>query len=429
MKLIYERGAVMEEKSMKVYKYRWVILLVYALINVVIQMQWLTFASTADIAQSVYKVSPLKIDFLSMIYMIVYIIACIPESYIIDTYGIRKGIGIGAVLTGIFGLMKGLYADNYTIVCIAQTGLAIAQPFIINSVTKVGVNWFPIEERATEAGVASLCQYIGIIFAMIVTPMLITKVKIGNMQVYSLNSMLMFYGVLSVISAALVLIFMKECPPTPPSKESTVKRLKTFEGIQYIFKQKDMILLIIIFFIGLGMFNAVSTCIDQICKLKSLSSAQIGIVGGVMIIGGIIGACVVPVLSDKMRKRKTFLFITLLLMTPGLIGLTFVKGYTGTMISSFVFGFFLMSAAPIGFQYSAELSYPAPESTSQGIILLVGQISGIVFVLGINSAGAKTSMIIFTILSILNIVFSLIIKESPLILQEKNKSSQGSLSV
>ena len=410
----------MEERNLKVYKYRWVILLVYAFINVVIQMQWLTFASVANIAQSVYKVSSLKIDFLSMIFMITYIIVCIPESYIIDTYGIRKGIGIGAILTGIFGLMKGLCADNYTAVCIAQAGLAVAQPFIINSVTKVGSNWFPVQERATEAGIVSLCQYIGIIFAMIVTPMLIVKTKIGNIQIYSLKTALMFYGILSVISAAFVLIFIKECPPTPPSRESTAKRLKTFEGIRYIFKQKDMILLIIIFFIGLGMFNAISTCIDQICKLKSLSSAETGIVGGIMIIGGIIGACIIPALSDKMRKRKIFLILTLSFMVPGLIGITFAKGYTATMVSSFIFGFFLMSAAPIGFEYSAELSYPAPESTSQGIILLVGQISGIVFVLGINFTGIMRSMIIFIILSALDILFSAVIKESPMVSKQND---------
>lgn len=417
----------MEEESLKVYKYRWVILLIFALINAVMQMQWLTFASTAEIARSVYKVSSLNVDFLSMIFMIVYIIVCIPESYIIDKYGIRKGIGIGAVLTGVFGLMKGLYADSYTIVCIAQIGLAVAQPFIINSVTKVGVNWFPIEQRATESGVISLCQYLGIIFAMVVSPMMITKTRVGGTEVYSMKTMLMFYAVLSVISAILVLIFIKECPPTPPSKESSTQRLKTFDGIRYIFKQKDMIFLIIIFFIGLGMFNAISTCIDQVCKLKALSYAQTGIVGGVMIIGGIIGACTISVLSDKMRKRKIFLLITLLFMIPGLIGLTFAKGYISTLISSFVFGFFLMTTAPIGFQYSAELSYPAPESTSQGIIMLVGQVSGIVFILGINSAGIMPSMITFIILAAINMIFCVMIKESPMILQQNNNSSKWSL--
>lgn len=419
----------MENKSLKLYKYRWVILIIFALINAVIQMQWLTFASIANISQSVYKVSSFKIDFLSMIFMIVYVIVSIPESYIIDKYGIRVGIGIGAILTGVFGLMKGVYADNYTIVCIAQTGLAIAQPFIINSMTKVGVNWFPINERATEAGIVSICQYLGIIFAMIVTPLLVTTKISGNIKVYSLSSMLMFYGIISVISAVLVLVFLKENPPTPPSKESSEKRLKTFEGMKFIFKNINMIYLIIIFFIGLGLFNAISTCIDKVCALNALNPAETGIVGGTMIIGGIIGACLLPTFSDKFKKRKLFLLITFLFMIPGLIGLTFAKGYAAAVISSFIFGFFFMSSAPIGFQYSAELSYPAPESTSQGIIMLAGQISGIIFIIGINWIGIKLSMIMFIILSFVNIIFSVKIKESSMMLKDKNKSSKGSLNL
>jgi len=82
------------------------------------------------------------------------------------------------------------------------------------------------------------------------------------------------------------------------------------------------------------------------------------------------------------------------------------------LISAFVFGFFIMSAGPIGFQYGAEKSYPAPESTSQGIILMVGQISGIIFVFGINKMGVLTAMISFILLTILNVFIGLQLKES-----------------
>ncbi len=98
----------MKESDIKIYGYRWVVLIVFAIINAVIQIQWLTFAPIAGAAQSVYNVSALQIDFLSMIYMIVFIVMCVPASYVIDTYGIRIGIGFGAILAGISGLLKGV---------------------------------------------------------------------------------------------------------------------------------------------------------------------------------------------------------------------------------------------------------------------------------------------------------------------------------
>ena len=55
------------------------------------------------------------------------------------------------------------------------------------------------------------------------------------------------------------------------------------------------------------------------------------------------------------------------------------------LLSAFALGFFLLSAGPLGFQYGAEIAYPAPEGTSNGILLLMGQVSGIAFILGMDS--------------------------------------------
>jgi hypothetical protein len=71
-----------------------------------------------------------------------------------------------------------------------------------------------------------------------------------------------------------------------------------------------------------------------------------------------------------------------------------------------------MSVGPIGFQYGAEKSFPAPESISQGFILLVGQISGIIFVLGVNSISVYTSMLTFIILVGFNVFRTFRLSES-----------------
>jgi hypothetical protein len=60
-------------------------------------------------------------------------------------------------------------------------------------------------------------------------------------------------------------------------------------------------------------------------------------------------------------------------------------GYALLLIFSFLFGFFLLSAGPVGFQYGAEITYPAPEGTSNGLLILMGQISGIAFILGLDA--------------------------------------------
>jgi len=402
----------MEQSGIKVYGYRWVILFIYFLINLLMQAQWITLAPITSEAVTFYNVSPMQIDLLSLIFMVVYLFVSIPASYIIDTWGIRIGIGIGALLMGVFGFMKGFYGNSYNMVVLAQVGIAFGQPFVLNSVTKVGARWFPLHERATQAGISVLAQFVGIIIAMVLTPVLF--------KMYGMEKMLMIYGIATLAGAVIFLLLNREHPPTPPCPPGHDERISVFAGLKHIIKQTDMIYLIIVFFISLGIFNAVTTWIEQIVRPRGFTITEAGICGALMMVGGIIGASLLPFLSDKMRKRKIFIVITLIGAVPGMIGLTFVTGYNLLLVSSFVLGFFLMAGAPICFQYSAEVSYPAPEATSQGLLLLAGQISGIIFIFGMDmltaSGASKTpAMLVFIVMMIINVFLVLKLKESTLV--------------
>jgi sugar phosphate permease len=384
------------------------------------QANWITFAPITGDAATFYGVSELSIAVLSMIFMIVYLAVSIPASYVIDTYGIRIGIGIGAALTGVFGLLRGFSGSSYAMVFAAQFGLAIAQPFILNAVTALAARWFPLGERATAAGISVLAQFIGIILALAITPILFTKL--------GMSPMLMGYGVISAAGAVLFLIFMREKPPTLPGLAGSDARHGVFEGLKHIFKQRDMIILIVIFFIGLGMFNAVTTWIEQILAPRGFTIEQAGAAGAIMLVGGIVGAIVFPILSDVFRKRKLFIVITVILTIPGLVGLTYATSFVILLISSFALGFFFMAGGPIGYQYSAELTHPAPEATSQGLLVLAGQISGIIFIFGMDALRTENRamtpfMLVFVGLLVINVILSLMLRESKMMaLHEKEEA-------
>ena len=402
----------MEQSGIKVYGYRWVVLLVYFLVNALMQLQWIIFAPITSEAVKFYNVPAMQIDLLSLIFMVVYIFVSFPASYIIDTWGIRIGIGIGAVLMGVFGFMKGYYGANYDMVVIAQIGIAIGQPFVMNAVTKVGARWFPLHERATQSGLSVLAQFVGIIIAMVLTPILF--------KMYGMEKMLMIYGIVTLAGAVIFILFNREHPPTPPCPPGHDERIAVFAGLKHILKQKDMIYLIIVFFIALGIFNAITTWIEQIVSPRGFTIAEAGIVGALMMIGGIIGASILPVLSDKLRKRKLFMVIGAIGAIPGIVGMTYAGSYWLLLAAGFVFGFFLLSAAPICYQYGAEICYPAPEATSEGLLLLAGQISGIIFIFGMDiltaaSASKTPAMLVFMALMIVSAFLMLKLKESKLV--------------
>lgn len=392
-------------KNEKKYSpYRWVIIALYFLVTVAIEIHWLSFASISEAAREYYGITTLQVDFFSVIYMLIFIVLSIPASLFLDRYGLRKGLVTGAVITAVFSVTKWLFAESYLAVAISQTGLAIAQPFILNAVTKVGAAWFPANERATVVGIGSLAQYIGIIIALALTPELIVRMADGT---YQIQSMLFVYGLVGLAASLLLILFFRKAD-NAPSQSTPGER--PFHGILAIFKIADMRKLLVMFFVGLGIFNAVSTCIDQICG--HLTMEQTGVVGGVMLVGGVVGALIIPAWSDKIEQRKPFLIIAMAALIPGLAGLTFLTAYVPLMIASFFFGFFIMGAGPVGFQYGAEKSYPAPESISQGLILMVGQVSGILFVFGVNTFGVYAAMVSFIVLIVFNFFLTFRLSES-----------------
>ena len=401
------------ENKIKVYKYRWVVLSVFMLIVAANQLLWITFAPiTKDVALLLH-VSDLQIGILSMCFMLVFIVFSIPASWIIDKYGIRVGIGIGALLTGLFGLMRGLVTEDYTSILLSQIGIAIGQPFLLNAITKLSARWFPMSERATAAGLGTLAMYIGIFAGMVVTPYLAGKIGIP--------ATLYYYGIFAVIAGLAFLFFVRENPPTPPCRPDQEERALVIDGLKSIFKFKDFNILLLIFFIGLGIFNSVTTWIEAILEPRGFTAVEAGTAGGVMIMAGIMGAFIMPVLSDYFKKRKPFIVVAIAGATLGLAGIAFASSYWMLMFSGATLGFFLLSSGPIGFQYGAEVTYPVSEGTSNGFLLLMGQISGIAMIFGMDAfKDPKTGSMQIPLLVMLGLLFlvifiSMFLKESKLI--------------
>ncbi|MFW9970195.1 MAG: MFS transporter, partial [Candidatus Odinarchaeota archaeon] len=370
----------MSEEKIKVYGYRWVVLLLFMLLNITVQILWITFATVTVQAQAYFGgVDELSIFLLSAIFMIIYIPDTFLASWLIDKYDFKIGCGIGAVLVAIFGFLRFFAGPDYLLMLIFTIGIAIGQPFVMNSITKLSGNWFPKGERTTATGLGTLSMFIGILLGFFLTPFLI----VGN----DLSIMLLLYGILSLIIGALFVIFAKSRPLTPPSSESIGEKVLMGEGLKKLFTNKSFWILILLYFIGLGIFNMITTYIQVILIPKNpLLYGDIfsGLVGGIMLLGGILGAIILSALSDKFQRKVVITIIALIIASIFLFVFTFVTDQISLMLSAFLFGFGLLGAAPIALEYAVDITKPVPEATSNGILMMVGQIGGIIFILGLS---------------------------------------------
>jgi len=355
----------------KLYGYRWVVLTVFMFINLTIQTLWISYAPITGPAAQFYNVSDLKIGMLSMIFMIAYVPLSLPVSWLIDTYGIRFAVGLGSGLMAVFGLLRGIVGANYNLVLFSTVGIAAAQPFLLNAWTSVPAKWFPIEGRATAVGLVTLSNLVGAALGMVLTPSLTETMPIPKVQ--------LIYGAIAAFSALLFLLLAREAPPTPPCPPGQETRALVLDGLKYALTIKPFLYFLAAAFIGLGLFNGISTWVEGIIRPRGFSPGDAGTLGALMIAGGLVGAIVLPALSDKQQKRQRYLMIAFVGAIPGLLGLTFATSSALLFLSAVFLGFFLVSALPIGMQYSAEITNPTPEGTSNGLIQLSGQ-AAVVFV-------------------------------------------------
>jgi MFS family permease len=414
----------MTEKEIQVYGKRWVILLLFMFANITMQMLWISYGAITIESTSFYNVGELEILLLSLIFMVVYIPISFIASWSIDKYNFKIGASIGVILAGIFGFLRFIVGSNYFLAFICQAGIAVGQPFLLNSITKLSANWFPEEERTFSTGLGLISQFIGIALGVFISPFLINctggfpfLVEYFPMLIEcDITPMLLTYGIISLASGILFVILVKDEPPTPPSKKETVEKVFMFEGLKKLFTNKYFLILVILFFIGLGTFNMITTYIELIVAPRGYSASDAGNIGAIMLFGGIIGCLVMSTLSDKYQKRKVLIIISVAFTTISLAVLSFTSSALLLYLFGFILGFGILSAGPVALEYAVDITRPVPEASSNGVLMMVGQIGGILFILGfvgftLPSGDYLPALLLLTFLALVLLILSLLLKE------------------
>jgi MFS family permease len=192
-------------------------------------------------------------------------------------------------------------------------------------------------------------------------------------------------------------VFIKNSPKSP-ANQFTGQKAFNYEGFMKVFSNSKFNILLILIFVGLGAFNAITSEVDDIF-IRFTEPEASGIIGGMMIIGGILGAGILSTISDMTKKRVIFLKLAMIIATPSTILLVVVNDFNLIILSAFIFGFFLVSALPVSLIYASEITYPVSEETSNGIMMTLGQISGLLLLIEFNMYVISFLFLVSTLLS------------------------------
>jgi len=357
----------------KIYRYRWVVLAIYMYIAALTQLYWLNFAAIETFIEDLLSIPASSVMWFTLVFPLVQVLLTMPAGVIIDKKGFKYGIGIGVLFTGVFAMLRLLNPASFAVLLIAQIGISIGQPFVLNSVTKLAVTWFPQKEEATAVGLGSLALFIGMMAGLGATPVLV--------QTLGFESMLLIYGAIGVVGILLFFTLVKPRPQTPPREIEAVEEISNWAGIKRILKIRDFVILGFIALIGIGVFNGLATWLEKILnELHRISMTDAGSISAVLIFSGMLGCIIIPLISDKIGRRKPFLILASLIGAMSVTVLIFANGYSMNLVNGIVLGFFLISALPIMLTMSTEITGARFAGISVGYLQLLGNAAAVIIV-------------------------------------------------
>jgi len=426
-------------RSVKAYRYRWVVLLSLVLLIISVESQWLTLAPVGRVANHFYSGQlrlhySTPVDLLSLMYLIVFVVASVPASYVLHKWGIRWVVWLssGAIVFG--SMTKALYLGDLRIVLFGQFFLALGQTLVLVSITEIVSRWFPIRERGMAVGLTSTSQYLSLALVMIVTPLWVVTKSADPLWGTGFDRMMRFWGIFSAVLALVPAFLIRENPPTPSSRQQNPKTSYR-SNFKALVMSPSLRGLLIIFSICWGVLMVFFIKVDQISELLGIPDSN-GVLGIAMFAGGMVGATILPALSDRYRKRKLFFVFCNVCSIPGFLLLVFaaqigahlLNPIAVAVIGSSIIGLSLLAAVPIGSQYAAELAAGVGEEVIQSLLLLTSQAAcAFILLASLVTAEFYSPMLLVFLGTLLaaSMVGSAFLKESPMVITEDQRLKEA----
>ena len=274
--------------------YKWVVLICFSMVVIMIQVLWLNFVPVLSFVSQRYDVSDTVASFLVLVFPVFYIIFSFPAGILIDKYGYKRISVIAALCIGFFSLFR-CYDRFFYILLIGQCGVAIAQPFVMNALSALVVDWFPKQQCALATGVITAGIFVGMGLGLGVTPALINVMGFGN--------------ALSILGGAsgLVAVVFAFSARTNKKRVDSLPVMGGVNELFHFFKHKVLLIIFVLALLAMGYFNGLISWMQPIMASKGITSEQSGFAGAMIMFGGMIGSLIFPSISDKVGKRKPFI--------------------------------------------------------------------------------------------------------------------------
>jgi len=292
---------------------------------------------------------------LAAFYYYAYTPMQIPVGMIYDRYG-AKMVQFFACGVTVLGVSLFIAADNFVIACIGRLLIGLGTAFAYIGVLKLASIWLPPNRFATVAGLTTAFGMVSAIFS--------DKILTEFVQTVGYKNALETALFLGIALCLLILFFMQSKPKIPLKHHKGIKHepmtfLELLKALRIILTNSQMWLIGII---GCLFYLPASVFLDLwgIPFLKTvyqLSSEEAASAVSWVFVGWIISGPTIGALSDKIKRRRSPLFISALMSTMLLSIVFYVPNLSvNTLCVIFLFVGIFCGAHPLCFALGKENS-------------------------------------------------------------------------
>ena len=345
---------------------RWFVLVTFGLLVATCQLLWLSYAPITSQAHHALGVSEGAIGDLAVVNPLMYVLLAIPAGRWMDRH-FTTAVSAGALLTAAGALLRAVDSSSYGWAIAGQVVVSAGQPLVLNASTKIAARYFPPAERTAAISVASAAQFVGILAA---TTSGGTLVHGGG-----LHRVIVLHAVIAVAAAVAVLLALR----VPPAY-TTVAHANAGSALKWLRHDPLMLALAALLFVGVGVFNAAATWLDSILEDFGHPNTG-GHLIALMTVAGVIGAAVLPNVAARRDRRRELLLATTLSTVIVFLAVAAVHDIVFVSCALAVEGFVLLAGLPVVLDWSELDAGPERAATATGLLLLAGNLGGVVLVL------------------------------------------------
>ncbi|KAL8602558.1 hypothetical protein ACOMHN_065810 [Nucella lapillus] len=408
------QGAQRGEET-RVYKRRWYILLLLSLMCGTQGCVWNTFGPISATAEDAFGWDTGNIGMLTNWGPISFILGAGPLIWVLEHKGLRVACLASAFFIAAGTVARVFTMDGPAVTILMNLGqglnglaglIAMAGPPVLSAV------WFPPHQRTTATAIGGFFGTLGTAAGFLIGPLLVPDVPRNSSHPadidFSFDSLLqnesrherierekdaihqLMYiecGWACALFLAMVIYFPKK-PPLPPSASAALQREDLVTGLLRVCRCPQFWLIGIIYGLSTGVLNCWSSLLAVLLQPHGIGEAQAGWIAFAATCGGCTLSILVAVLADYMKRAmKWFVLMSYVLGTAGFTVFTLAaEGYitasTLVFIVSVIGGTTAVYAStPLLYELVCEAVYPAGEGTANGILTLLNNIAGGVFLL------------------------------------------------